>query len=81
MATKIDWIALYYEDRQNMSEIMRNNIATDIKYGRSSVWAFRELEKVQEYEKETEERMKFFLSAYNGQQLAYYDLKRRGAIL
>ena len=80
MVEKIDWIALYYDDRQNMAQIMRENIAVDVKYGRGSVWAFRELEKVQEYEKETEEKMKLFLSAWNGQQLAYYDMKRRGAI-
>lgn len=80
MSEKIDWIALFYEDRLSMSKIMRENIAVDVKYGRGSVWAFRELEKVQEYEKETEEKMKLFLSACNGQQLAYYDMKRRGAI-
>lgn len=81
MAEKIDWIALYYADRKNMSEIMRENVAVDIKYGRDSVWAFREMEKIVAYEKETEEQMKLFLSAWNGQQLAYYDMKRRGAIL
>ena len=81
MAEKIDWIALYYADRKNMSEIMRENVAVDIKYGRGSVWAFREMEKIVAYEKETEEQMKLFLSAWNGQQLAYYDMKRRGAIL
>lgn len=81
MAEKVDWIALYYADRKNMSEIMRENVAVDIKYGRGSVWAFREMEKIVAYEKETEEQMKLFLSAWNGQQLAYYDMKRRGAIV
>lgn len=80
MTNKTDWIALYYADRQNMAAIMRENIATEVKYGRGSVWAFRELEKVMEYEKETEEKMKVFLSAWNGQSLAYYDMKKRGAI-
>lgn len=81
MAAKNDWITLYYEDRQNMAEIMRNNLASDIKYGCSSTRAFRELERIEAYERETEVKMDFFLRAWNGQNLAYHDMKRRGAIL
>lgn len=75
-----DWIGLYEQDRRSMAAIMRDNIATDIRYGYGANWAVRQLIRVEEYEKETEERLREFRSAWNGQQLAYCDLKRRGAI-
>lgn len=80
MKDKIDWIELFYDDRQSMAAIMRENVITDANYGRSGTWVLREMEKIKEYEKETEDLLQKFLSAWNGQQLAYYHMKKVGAI-
>lgn len=80
MKDKIDWIELFYDDRQSMAAIMRENVIIDANYGRSGTWVLREMEKIKEYEKETEDLLQKFLNAWNGQQLAYYHMKKVGAI-
>ena len=80
MNDQIDWIELFYEDRMSMAQIMRENIRVDAGYGRSGAWVLQEMEKVASYEKETEQLLRTFIDSPKGQMLAYYHMKKVGAI-
>ena len=80
MTNKTDWIALFYQDRKSMARIMRENAASDLLAGYSVGQIAKQMSRIEDYEKETEMLLQKFKREWNGQSLAYHDLKRRGAI-
>lgn len=76
----MDWIALFKEDRESMSKIMRENAASDLKAGYSMAQIARQMIDIERYEAETERLTRLFESSAAGQELAHKHLKKVGAI-
>ena len=77
---RVDWIALFKEDRANMARIMRDNAASDIKAGYSMVQIVKQMVDIARYEAETERLTRLFETSADGRQLAHKHLKKVGAI-
>ena len=79
-AQKIDWIALFLEDRMSITRIMRENTASDVLAGYSLGQIAHEMAEIQNYERETKFLLNKFKISENGQMLAYHHMKKVGAI-